>query len=155
MFHDYYSQNPKEYYHSIETDGTNFRVQRDVHVFVDANVTPRDQTFLARDDGAGFFKEEWRRAVPLFATPLNSVADTASAGAWWDDRRPLIMQTGPLGLIEMNQRDDVRVLPNPDPNTPDKDRPTRPSPSFQGFRLITVDHNVMTRVQYVKRADLQ
>ena len=51
--------------------------------------------------------------------------------SWWIDHRPLVLQTGALG--------------------PHKSK----SPSFDGFRMILVENNVINKIHFVSMEELE
>ncbi|MBK7391652.1 MAG: hypothetical protein IPI23_22040 [Bacteroidetes bacterium] len=61
---------------------------------------------------------------------------------WWNQHRPIIVQTAALGPIEANNRKDVSVNPG------------RPGPAFRGFRYIKINNNVISKMHYVTMAEL-
>jgi hypothetical protein len=66
---------------------------------------------------------------------------------WWNEHRPLLLQTASLGPIDMAQRH---------PDGCDEDlNPTKPGPSFQGFRVIQVVDNTIDKIRYVTLRDLR
>ncbi|HRW19654.1 MAG TPA: metallophosphoesterase [Dermatophilaceae bacterium] len=67
-------------------------------------------------------KHSWVVHVPPYAAPLATSADPR---AWWEQHRPLLLQTGALGLFENNQV------------------------SFAGFRLLSVRGGVIQRVHHL------
>jgi len=60
--------------------------------------------------------------VPPYANPLNSAEDSAQ---WWEQHRPLILQTGALGPLDNSQA------------------------TFTGFRVITVKNNVIRKIDFI------
>lgn len=146
FFHDYYSENPAEYYPSKVIVRDDFETSQQIRVFVDAPVEP--SPVRVRDDafGAAFRypftpEEEWRLGVPRNAQTLNEAVDV---GTWWDAHRPLLLQTAALGPIDQSQRLDRS-----------KSQPPRPNPTFRGFRFISVENNAMTKIRYVRLPELQ
>ena len=75
-----------------------------------------------------------RLEVPPYASPLNEDPNPAQ---WWAERRPLVVQTSSLGSIDRSQRIE------------------RPDVTFQGFRVVRVENNVINRVEYVTLNDLR
>ena len=60
--------------------------------------------------------------VPPYPNPLSSAPD---ARAWWDEHRPLVLQTGALGPLDSAQA------------------------SFNGFRVLQVKTNVIDKIHFV------
>jgi hypothetical protein len=67
-------------------------------------------------------------AVPPYPKPLATAADPR---AWWAEHRPLLLQTAALGPMENNQV------------------------SFSGFRLVSVNANVIDKIHHVSIDRLQ
>ncbi|HYO50055.1 MAG TPA: metallophosphoesterase [Chloroflexia bacterium] len=129
---DFYSENPQAYYSTvcnvdIQSDDGMLRKGDQIHIEVEENAQPGAAPTPAQP-GHG------RLAVPPYATPLNSAADPR---AWWEERRPLVMQTAAMGPIDTNQRADM------------------PNASFQGFRVLSVEGNTIRRISYVTLAELR
>ncbi|HET6262409.1 MAG TPA: hypothetical protein VFG99_09255, partial [Chloroflexia bacterium] len=132
FYMDFYSENPPTYYSTvcnmdIQSDDGVLRKGDQIHIEVEENAQPGAAPTPAQP-GHG------RLAVPPYATPLNSAADPR---AWWEERRPLVMQTAALGPIDTNQRADM------------------PNASFQGFRVLSVEGDTIVKISYVTLAELR
>ncbi|HEX9987447.1 MAG TPA: metallophosphoesterase [Chloroflexia bacterium] len=132
FYMDFYSENPPAYYSTVcNTDAHShaggLRKGDQIHIFVEENARPGAAPTPVQP-GHG------RLAVPPYATPLNSAADPR---AWWEERRPLVMQTAALGPVDTNQRADM------------------PDASFQGFRVLSVEDNTISKISYVTLAELR
>src|SRR4029077_3745260 len=66
--------------------------------------------------------------VPPYADPLSSAPNPR---AWWDEHRPLVLQTGALGPVESRQV------------------------SFSGFRVLTVTENVIEKIHFISTRKLE
>jgi hypothetical protein len=129
---DFYSENPAAYYSTVcnmdlHSHAGGLRKGDLIHIEVDENAQPGGAP-TPTQPGYG------RLAVPPYSTPLNSAADPR---AWWEEHRPLVMQTASLGPMDTNQRADV------------------PNASFQGFRVLSVEDNTISRISYVTLAELR
>ncbi|HYP41073.1 MAG TPA: metallophosphoesterase [Chloroflexia bacterium] len=129
---DFYSENPPAYYNTVcnmdvQSNAGMLRKGDQIHIEVEENARP-GEAVTPTQPGHG------RLSVPPYATPLNSAAD---ARAWWEERRPLVMQTAPLGPIDTNQRAHM------------------PNASFQGFRVLSVEDNAISKIRYVTLTELR
>ena len=106
---DFYTHNPSEYYQSIK-----YKFDKALNVKIDQSVSIADPE---REKGAIY--------VPPYAKPLNESNDPEK---WWDDHRPLLIQSAPLG-----PKDDF----------------------FHGCRLIYVEDDVISRIHPVKISTLR
>jgi len=88
------------------------------YVVVDADASPGAASAKLPYDA---FHQRVVRTPP-YADPLDQSADPA---AWWDEHRPLLLQTGALGPMESSQV------------------------SFSGVRLLTVSAGVIQRVAFI------
>jgi hypothetical protein len=134
FYTDYYFQNPERYYDtlsSLDLESGEYRVDgapaTRVQIYVREGAQPGARPTPVDDRHATL-------EVPPYPTPLNEATDPAK---WWDERRPLVVQTSSLGSMDRNQRVE------------------RPDATFQGFRVVRVENNVITRVEYVTLNDLR
>jgi hypothetical protein len=132
FYMDFYSENPPAYYSTVcnvevHSQHGVLRKGDQIHIEVEEKAQPGAAPKPAQS-GHG------RLAVPPYATPLNSAADPR---AWWEQHRPLVMQTAALGPIDTNQRAEV------------------PNASFQGFRVLSVQGNTISKISYVTLAELR
>jgi hypothetical protein len=133
---EFYSETPPDHYVSRRV--ARWLQHEAVHPRFRAGAPPMGQPRLIRDDRQ--FWKEWKEVdVPPYAEPLASSPDPRR---WWQRHRPLLMQTAPLGPIEVNQRRDT------------KQNPSRPGPSLRGMRLISVRDNVIRSIRRVRSAEL-
>ncbi len=135
FYTDFYTENPLRYYASRKAG-----IKEPVHISVEKDAAINARPTQVRDHTTGAFWTEYPLLkVPPYTNPLNSTSD---AKAWWNQRRPLIIETASLGPIDHNQRKDKNL------------NPTLPSPVFQGFRMITVSNNVITKIHNVTLEEL-
>lgn len=132
FFMDFYTENPQVYYSTLNnfemsTAKGKLRKGDPIHIEVKEGVELHAQPAVLKD-GHGHV------AVPPYATPLNS---TGSPREWWEEHRPMIMQTASLGSIDRNQREEM------------------PNASFQGFRVITVQENAISKIRHVTLKELR
>ena len=133
FYTDFYTENPDTYYPSLSC------LDPETGERGPANDTIRLQIYVKEGARAGampqLIQEGYARLeVPPYSDPLNSSEDPR---AWWDSHRPLVMQTASLGSMDRNQREQL------------------PSPSFQGFRVITVENDAITKMHYVTLRELR
>ncbi len=133
FYTDFYTENPATYYPSLSC------LDPETGERGPANDTIRLQISVKEGVSAGAMPQPIqegyaRLEVPPYGDPLNSSDDPR---AWWDSHRPLVMQTASLGSMDRNQREQL------------------PSPSFQGFRVITVENDAITRMNYVTLRELR
>ena len=141
FFHDYYTETPDVYYPSTGIDNGFFNQKRKIHIEVDGQAQLDKSPVKVSEPP---FARFWLLKVPPYQEPLNVAANKA---AWWNVHRPLLLQTGAIGPMESNQRPDKDKRPDT------SETPNRPNPSFQGFRLISVENNIMSNIRYVRRAE--
>jgi hypothetical protein len=82
------------------------------------------------------------RTIPGYSETL---LDASSAGSWWFEKRPVILQSAPLGPIDSNQRfeeDVAGTVVEP------------PDPVFQGVRLVEVEQGFVSRVRWVSLSEI-
>ena len=130
-FFDFYTQNPGSYYASQK-----YGYGEPVHIRVHHRARLGAAPGRVRDHRPGAVWPEWKQLT----VPPNerSLDRAASKRRWWQEMRPLFVQTAPTGPIDKNQRKDLRQNRH------------KPSPAFQGIRQITVRGNVMTEVKHLK-----
>jgi hypothetical protein len=136
-YHDFYTQNPTTYYptrfmlswskvigktrtgddiYEIDVQKTFIEVTADA----ERNASPWEMPFPA--------DQKYMLQIPRYAQPLNSAADPA---AWWNDHRPLVLQTGALGPRKAGGE------------------------YFSGFRLIAVKNNVIEKIHLISSGRLE
>lgn len=133
FYTDFYTENPERYYPSLSNLNPVTGERK-----AEGAVT-RLQIYVKEGTTAGAMPQPItegyaRLDVPPYADPLNSTSDPRG---WWDSHRPLVMQTASLGSMDRNQREEY------------------PSPSFQGFRVITVENDIITKLRYVTLRELR
>jgi LGFP repeat/Calcineurin-like phosphoesterase len=135
-FHDYYTENPAEYYASQQRAG--YIYQRDeVRVRV-GRVTAVQGPYPVQQPGFETFREV---AVPPYADTLDSVeARGEDLQDWWHDHRPLLIQTGALGPLEATQKSEAGM---------------KPHVSFQGFRVLHIADNTVRKIRYVRTPEFR
>jgi hypothetical protein len=130
-YFDFYTQNPTNYYPTkfkrrwrpMDTLG---------HVTIDTDTTYVEVTPDARPDARPWpmpfaAPDDHMLQVPPYANPLNSAPDPR---AWWEQHRPLVLQTGALG-------------------------PLRTVDFFSGFRVLAVKNDVIDKIHYVSTLRLE
>jgi hypothetical protein len=133
---EFYAETPPDHYVSRRVAG--WLQHEAVHPRFRAGAPPMGQPRLIRDDRQ--FWKEWKEVdVPPYAEPLASSPDPRR---WWQRHRPLLMQTAPVGPIDVNQRRDT------------KQNPSRPGPALRGVRLISVRDNVIQSIRHVRSAEM-
>jgi hypothetical protein len=130
LYFDYYTESPGDYY-------------------------PTQYSLLPTSEGGACILSTSRHGVHVDdAAPLPTAACTAAAAgqvppypqalnrsanpaAWWQQHRPLVMQTGGLGPLENLQRASDAL------------------PTFQGIRLLTIKNDVIAKIEYQKLAAIR
>lgn len=133
FYMDFYTQNPTNYYQSkfmrgwVPPRGPNdpgWKVDSaDTYVEVTPDATPDASPWPVPYDALTKYVVQ----VPGYATPLNAAPDPR---AWWDEHRPLVLQTGALG-------------------------PFKRLEFFSGFRVVAVKQDVIDKIHYVSTARLE
>lgn len=149
---DFYTENPSEYYKTKYNKkitpityghGVFYKVTETEEV----RIYPKDSAAVNapitrivdhRDDFVPWQSIQ-SLSVPTYPNPL---IDATSPENWWNQHRPIIVQTAALGPIEANNRKDASV------------NPKRPGPAFRGFRYIKINNNVISKMHYVTMAEL-
>jgi hypothetical protein len=128
FYTDFYTENPSTYYHSLSSldPATGEYRSSDsplatLHIEVQDGAPPNAKPEPVSEGFA-------RLKVPPYSDPLSATGDPHR---WWNHHRPLIMQTASLGSMDRDQRTEF------------------PSPSFQGFRVISVENDTISRIHYV------
>ena len=129
LFMDFYSENPSKFYNTRSVDGKSIYID----VAPGGDMKPEKKAW--EQDFAAYFK----MATPPYPTPLSATTNSQQAAEWWTTHRPLIMQTSSLGLLENRQR----VVFDNDAE------PVKPPPTFQGYRILSVKDDTITRIQHV------
>jgi hypothetical protein len=141
-FFDFYTENPTEYYFTINNFATeHFAVGQPVRVQVRSGVPPQGRFRVVTDHRVDPPVRRTFFDIPQYANPLNSSSDPRS---WWRDHRPLVLQTSALGPIDPRQRFSPFELVWQTVNV-----------TFQGFRFIQVRANSIARIRYVTMAELR
>lgn len=132
VFTDFYTANPCVWYPSKVVRREDIKAGPDdrlhlptttTYVEVDTDAVPGAVPWPMPID----VKHEWIVRTPPYADPLDQATDLAR---WWDHHKPLLLQTGALGLWENNQI------------------------SFSGLRLIRVRADVIERIDFLPRERL-
>ena len=129
FFMDFYTANPTAYYPTRFFNGwrlvpgpmginhyvpTSEATYVEVTAEAERNATPWPMPYEAT--------HKFQLQVPAYYNPLSNTSDPR---AWWDEHRPLVLQTGALGPMENNQV------------------------SFSGFRLLSVKNDVIEKIHFV------
>lgn len=127
FYMDFYTQNPGAYYPT-----------RYMKSWKNGEAPATDVTYVEVVPGSSPEFRPWSAPTgrayakvletPPYPTPLN---DSPNAADWWALHRPLILQTGALG---------------PNENS---------SVSFSGFRIVTVENNVIAKINFISSDRLQ
>ncbi len=146
FYTDFYTENPATYYHSVDTNiaadqivqvpnsqwvnAETYRDQKRITVKVQITDTATN-TEIPVQGTAG-----WSIKTKPYANTLNAQPNLAATKAWWQNARPLLVQTSSLGQI-------------------DSQRVPDPQPDFRGVRLIAVAGDTIQRVNYVTVPNMQ
>ena len=137
LYHmDFYTDNPSEYYNSRKEG-----FDDPVHIQVESGAPLNGPVEVIPPPHDGPWGPFPALKVPPYTKPLSSAPDKRG---WWEQYRPLVLETGPLGPVDQNLRVDREE--GSDIN------PTKPGSSFQGIRMVSVRNNVMADIAYVKLA---
>ena len=128
-FNDFYTENPATYYTStaFSADGKKNKPYR---IIVDPHGKTGGVVGTLADKQIKPVTVYETLTVPGYADPLNSSNNPA---AWWQTHRPVLVQTAALGPIDPRQRYTDRLA----------------DPTFQGFRLLVIRQDVISKVHYV------
>jgi hypothetical protein len=133
---DFYSENPVEYYPSFvlgeHLQAYNFNAR--AYISQLSKTMKKSAIWV---DGAPPADGELRLKLAPYSRPLNAVRDFHEKKKWWQEHRPLIMQTAAVGPLENSQRS------------------LRPDPTFNGFRVVLVRQNTVSRIHYVRMQALR
>jgi hypothetical protein len=166
FFMDFYLEEPATYYSTINgydvatpagtvPKGSRLAIKIDPHAPAAGHLTAEVIHQGAASEVRGTI------AAPPYATPLDTAADTK---AWWEAHRPILAQTAALGPIDPRQRFDPLWKKNGSSDTVEaKTQPSGttqvvtqwPEPTFNGFRLVQVQGNVIHKVRYITLAELR
>jgi len=130
-FMDFYTANPASYYPNRflygwelkEDDQSPSPVTAVTYVDVAADARPD-----AKPTPVSNMKHKYHLRVPPYPNPLSSAPD---AHAWWLSHRPLILQTGSLGIMEDSQV------------------------SFSGFRVLSIKNDVIEKIHFLSSERLE
>ncbi len=142
FYTDHYLENPPSYY-PMRLAGDKWWVKdaaRRYLVPVEAGAPVTGAVHQITDNRPGaVWKDLSTFNVPPYASPLASASTPAE---WWRAHAPVVVQTAALG---------------PGSNTrADKDTNADvPGPNFQGFRILQVASNTITRVRYITMPELR
>jgi hypothetical protein len=185
FYMDFYLESPPTYYSTTApadlTDGQNTLKKGEpiaVKIVPSAPVTGTFTTSIAQENTEQGPLSEVRgtMSLPPYADTLDTTND---AKTWWQNHRPIIAQTAALGPIDPRQRFDPRwqITYNTPPLSPimiTLESKTHPNPqapigtvavrrlmtatadpTFNGFRFVQVQGNVIQKVRYINMADLR
>jgi hypothetical protein len=125
-------ENPELYYPS-----TKLSVNGPVHINVKEGAPLNGKPRTRRDKRFDPPQEYNLLDVPPYADPLNRAGN---ARFWWEQHRPVIAESAALGPMDHSQRTKGSE---------------RPPVTFQGFRVFTVNSNVINRCHYVRLEELR
>jgi hypothetical protein len=112
-------------------------------------------------------------SLPPYPTPLETASDPKQ---WWLDHRPIIAQTAALGPIDprweivttfpgspiapITLTVESKTEPKPKGTVEEKITVQQlmtqyPDPTFNGFRLVQVNNNMIAKVRYITLAELR
>jgi hypothetical protein len=149
--HDFYTENPAVYYHSYDTDVktdeaffvygvlTDYMVAlkkliKDKQIRIHVKVTEDAQVDEKPvKDSSGI----WSIRTKPYPKTLDSQVNNAQCRSWWQNARPLLVQTAALGPSKY-----MRV-------------PEESQPDFRGCRLITVASDTIEKIHYVTRDEIK
>lgn len=148
FFHDFYTENPAQYYHSVDTDlpadeafyvpdhefggmGDDLAADKRITVKVDINPAATN-TEVPQMGSSGV----WSIKTKPYANTLNAQSGTVACKAWWQNAKPLLIQTASLGQSEFQ-------------------RGQLPQPDFRGCRWISVTADTIDRVSYITLQNIQ
>lgn len=136
FYTDFYTENPANYYLSRKNG-----FSQPIHINIREGAPLNGKVTTVRDHRPdAYWKESLVLEVPPYPKTLNSANNAPN---WWEQHRPLIVETASLGPTDNNQRKNLQI------------NPTAPSPAFQGFRLISIDTNVIQKIRYIAMSELR
>jgi len=136
FYTDFYSENPSFYYPSKMLVNSRIKaVDRAFPLMTTKKI--EEIRSLSPTEAADAVAQPSSFAVPTYPNPLNGIADPQKRKEWWNDHRPLIVQTAAVGPLENSQRS------------------TKPEPTFNGFRVGLVLQNMVSRIHYVRMKELR
>jgi hypothetical protein len=146
FYTDFFTENPAAYYHSVDTDipadqiatipkydwinAETYRDKKRISVKVQITDTATN-TEVPVQGSTG-----WSIKTKPYANTLNAQPNLTATKAWWQNAKPLLVQTSSLG-----QADSQRV-PNPQPD-------------FRGCRVVAVAGDTIQRITYVTMQNIQ
>ena len=141
FFTDFYLENPNEYYPSIK-----FGVKGEVHLRVTLGGSLNDEV-KSVPISHGIFSIALLRykqlEIPPYANPLDKVFHKPG---WWEEHRPLIVETAALGPLDQHQRPKLVKTAS--------GMAMKSSATFQGFRCFQVEGNVIHKGHYITLKEL-
>jgi LGFP repeat-containing protein/calcineurin-like phosphoesterase family protein len=181
---DFYMESPSTYYSTnndfdIENSSGKIAKGSRLAIRIDSSA-PKTGSVTAQVVRQGSLSEvRGTISLPPYPTPLETASDPKQ---WWLDHRPIIAQTAALGPIDPRQRFDPRweivttfpgspIAPitltvesktEPKPKGTVEEKITvqqlmtqYPDPTFNGFRLVQVNNNMIAKVRYITLAELR
>jgi hypothetical protein len=142
QYTDHYLGNPDAYYATYYAGKEWWKVSEHKRylVRIKEGAPPSGELLNIRDDRGTIWPDLSTMNVPPYPTPLSPSTD---AKQWWQFHSPLVVQTAAIGPTSSNTRAALST------NT------SAPNPVFTGFRLLQMESNVITNIQYVLAADLK
>ncbi|MDH3278779.1 MAG: metallophosphoesterase [Nitrosopumilus sp.] len=137
IYHDYYSENPDSYYASRDYRyKTNDGQSKMIFTKIEKNISvPSEIRFNAKNEQENRPFEYYSQRIPHYKNNLN---ESNNPKEWWEQHKPIIMQGAPLGPLGENQRHDK------------KNQKEFPNRTFQGFRLIKVENDVIAKINHIE-----
>lgn len=127
-YFDFYTENPRQYYPS-QIFSHSKKQRETVHIEIQPSAQLQDLPVVRKNV---YGKQEKYLSIPPFADPLSTSRNPRD---WWEQHRPIFMQSAPLGPADNNQRRREDGL--------------LPKPNFQGCKYIRVENNVIKEIQQV------
>jgi hypothetical protein len=95
FFTDFYTENPRQYYHTINNfKAGDLEAGEPLRVVVAQGAAAQGVFTIVNDHRDGMDTRVATMRVPPYAQPLNSTTDW---NKWWNSHRPLVLQTGAFG----------------------------------------------------------
>jgi hypothetical protein len=128
IYHDFYTENPKVYYHSYDSDEYNSAIKR-IHVTIHKNAKDNPKPVKG---SSGVWSIKTKPNSPT----LNSQKDGVGKNLWWMGLRPFLLQTAAVGPSEWLR-------------APEK------QPDFRGCRVITVKSDKIKSINYITNSNIK
>ncbi len=184
FFMDFYLEEPTTYYGTttgfdIKIGADTIPKGSRLAIHIDPTAPATGRIAAARVHQGSISEVRGSISLPPYASPLDSAADPKK---WWEDHRPIVAQTAALGPIDPVQRFDPQweityafpgtLIPPKTVSIESKTQPAPkalpgetitvkqvmtqyPDPTFNGFRFVQVQGNVIHKVRYINLAELR